>query len=60
MTMTEKEMRWAQQDIVKGSRSIADAGMRLRGTKYESDYKRLWDALTALNNRLINDIRGGQ
>lgn len=58
--MTEQQLRFAQQDLVKGSRDISSAGMRLSGTKYESDYRKLWSALDNLNARLIEDIRKGK
>ena len=58
--MNEKEMRCAQQELMKASHNISSAGMRLEGTKYEQCYRRLWNALEELNNRLVNDIRGGK
>lgn len=54
--MTTQELKWAQVSIYQGSKHIGDAGMRLRGTKYEKDFERLWCALSELNSRLINDI----
>ena len=57
---TSKELRWAQQDLLEGGRKVADAGMRLRGTKYEADYERLWKAIQRLNNKLIKEINGGK
>ena len=54
--MSIQELKWAQKSLHNGGKQIADAGMRLRGTKYEKDYEKLWDALSKLNSRLINDI----
>lgn len=34
--------------------------MRLRGTRYERDYERLWKAIQSLNNKLIKEINGGK
>lgn len=49
-------MRWAQKDIYNAGTSIAQAGLRLRGTEYEKAYKRLFKAMTVLNGMLIKDI----
>lgn len=57
---TSKELRWAQQDLSQGGRKVADAGMWLRGTKYEAEYERLWKAIQRLNNKLIKEINGGR
>ena len=57
---TPKELRLAQQDVLTAGHIIADAGMRLRGTKYERDYERLWKAIQSLNNKLVKEIRGGK
>lgn len=54
--MNKQELRFAQKTLYNGSKQIADAGMRLRGTKYEKDYERLWHALSDLNSKLITDI----
>lgn len=54
--MSNQELKWAQKSLYNGGKQIADAGMRLRGTKYEKDYEKLWHALSELNSRLINDI----
>lgn len=54
--MSTQELKWAQKSLYNGGKQISDAGMRLRGTKYEKDYEKLWDALSKLNSRLINDI----
>ena len=58
--MTEQQLRFAQQDLVKGSRDISSAGMRLSGTKYESDYRKVWSALEKLNDKLVKEIRKGK
>lgn len=54
--MTTQELKLAQKSLYNGSKAIVDAGMRLRGTKYENGYRKLWDALASLNSQLINDI----
>ena len=50
-------MRFAQKDIMNGGRTIAHAGLRLDGTKYEAQYRKMWNELQKLNNMLIEDIR---
>lgn len=57
MTLSEKEMRFAQKDIMNGGRTIAHAGLRLDGTKYEAQYRKMWNELQKLNNMLIENIR---
>lgn len=57
--MNEQQLRFAQREIFKAGDLIGSAGMRLRGTEYEQDYKKVWNALNALNDRLIRDIRKG-
>ena len=54
--MSTQELKWAQKSLYNGGKQMADAGMRLRGTKYEKDYEKLWHALSELNSRLVNDI----
>ena len=54
--MSIQELKWAQKSLHNGGKQIADAGKRLRGTKYEKDYEKLWNALSELNSRLINEI----
>ena len=56
MTLTNQELRWAQKDIYNTGRAAASAGLRLHGTKYEAEYRKLYDALTRLNQMLIKDI----
>ncbi len=56
--MEQHELKWAQKSLYNGSKSIAEAGMRLAGTKYEKPYNDLWKALEQLNNQLIKDIKG--
>lgn len=60
MTLTEQELRWAQKDIYNAGQSICSAGLRLAGTEYEADYRRLYDAMQTLNRKLIADINKGK
>lgn len=52
-----EQIKYAQQEIVKAGRELLYANMRLEGSQYESDMRRVMDALSALNKRLVNDLR---
>lgn len=56
MTLTAQELRWAQKDVYNAGKDLALAGLRLNNTKYHAQYRKVYEALTALNNALINDI----
>ncbi len=60
MLLSEKELRFAQKDIMNGGRTIAHAGLRLQGTKYEAQYRKIYDALIKLNDMLIKDIKSNK
>ncbi len=53
----KEQIKYAQQEIKKAGRELVSANMRLDGTKYESDMRKVMDALSALNTRLVNDLR---
>lgn len=52
----KQEMKWAQQDIHKASKMLVSANMRLEGTKYGSDMKKVKEGLSSLNSRLIEEL----
>ena len=52
-----EQIKFAQREIQKAGRELVSANMRLEGSKYESDMQRVMDALSALNKRLVNDLR---
>ena len=56
MTLTEKELRWAQRDVFNAGNELVSAGLRLRDTQYEKAYLRVYKALNTLNRKLIKDI----
>ena len=56
MVPTE-QIKFAQKEIQKAGRELVSANMRLEGTQYERDMRKVLDALSALNTRLINDLR---
>ena len=54
--MNKQELLFAQKSVYNAGKHLADAGMRLRETEYGKDYQKVWDALQALNRKLIDDI----
>lgn len=53
----KEQIRYAQREIQKAGRELVSANLRLEGSKYESDMRKVMDALSKLNNQLINDLR---
>lgn len=51
-----EQIKYAQQEIRKAGKELVSANMRLEGTPYENDMRKVMDALSALNNRLVNDL----
>lgn len=51
------QIKYAQQEIYKAGKELISANMRLEGTEYESDMKKVMDGLSKLNNRLIAALR---
>lgn len=52
-----EQIKFAQQEIHKAGRELVSANMRLEGTKYEKDMRKVMDAISALNTRLVDDLR---
>lgn len=52
-----EQIKFAQKEIQKAGRELVSANMRLEGSQYESDMRRVLDALSKLNTRLVNDLR---
>ena len=52
-----QQIKFAQKEILKAGRELGSANIRLADTKYMSDIRKINDALTKLNTRLVNDIR---
>ncbi len=53
----KEQIKYAQKEIQKAGRELVSANLRLEGSKYESDMRKVMDALSALNTRLVNDLR---
>ena len=54
----EREIRLAQQALMKIGKILPDVGLRLSDTQFESLYQKAKDSIVALNNALIKHIRG--
>ncbi len=54
--VSKEQIRYAQQEIRKAGKELISANMRLEGSKYENDMRKVMDAISALNKRLINDL----
>lgn len=56
----KREVVLAQKIIMKMSPMLSELGLRLDGTRFTPLYKNVKDSLVALNNALIEQIRGGK
>lgn len=54
----EREIILAQKTLMKMSPLLSDLGLRLDGTKFRLLYQDVRDSLVALNNALIQHIKG--
>lgn len=52
-----EQIKYAQQEIRKAGKELISANLRLEGTKYEKDMRKVMDAISALNTRLVDDLR---
>jgi len=55
-----REIRLAQKELFQMGKNLSSIGLRLQNTEYEPLYQRMKDAMMALNNTLIKDIRANQ
>lgn len=53
----KREYELAQKSLYNGAKLIGEAGMRLQGSKFENDYKRIWEAISNLNSSLIAEVK---
>lgn len=54
----EREIRLAQRTLCKFP--LSEVGLRLEGTQFYSQFKKVRNELVALNDALINHIRKGK
>ena len=53
----KREYELAQKSLYNGAKLIGEAGMRLQGSRFENDYKRIWEAISKLNSSLIAEVK---
>ncbi len=53
----KREYELAQKSLYNGAKLIGEAGMRLQGSRFENDYKRIWEAISNLNSSLIAEVK---
>ena len=53
----KEQIKWAQKEIYKAGKELVSANLRLEGSQYEKDMRKVMDALSALNTRLVNDLK---
>ena len=56
----EREIALAQKTLIKMNPLLSDLGLRLDGTRFRLLYMDVKDSLVALNNALIQHIKGGK
>lgn len=53
----KREYELAQKSLYNGAKLIGEAGMRLQGSRFENDYKCIWEAISNLNSSLIAEVK---
>ena len=53
----KREYELAQKSLYNGAKLIGEAGMRLQGSRFENDYKHIWEAISNLNSNLIAEVK---
>ena len=53
----KREYELAQKSLYNGAKLIGEAGMRLQGSRFENDYKRIWESISNLNSSLITEVK---
>lgn len=53
----KREYELAQKSLYNGAKLIGEAGMRLQESRFENDYKRIWEAISNLNSSLIAEVK---
>jgi len=51
-------LKQAQAELYRaGNNELQSLGLRLKGTEFESNYNRVYNAVRILNNKLIREIQ---
>ena len=56
----DREIRLAQKEVYKISSNLSSIGMRLEGTQFRDQYKRIYSEIAKLNSAMIRYINGGR
>jgi hypothetical protein len=54
----EREIQLAHKTMMKMNPLLTDLGLRLNGTRFRLLYEDVRDSIVALNNAMINHLRG--
>lgn len=54
----EREIQLAHKTMMKMNPLLTDLGLRLNGTRFRLLYQDVRDSMVALNNAMINHLRG--
>ena len=54
----DREIRIAQKELYQMGKNLSSIGLRLDGTRFYAQYRKMADAMSELNNQLIKHIRG--
>jgi len=54
----EREIQLAHKTMMKMNPLLTDLGLRLNGTRFRLLYQDVRDSIVALNNAMINHLRG--
>lgn len=55
---TDRDIRLAQKELYQMGKNLSSIGLRLDGTRFYAQYRKMADAMSELNNQLIKHIRG--
>ena len=53
-SMNTQQIKFAQKELYNMGKNLSSIGLRLDGTRYYSLYRKMADAMSELNNQLIN------
>lgn len=51
------DIQQAQKELHSVGNTLSNLGMRLEGTRFHQQYKRMWNEVIKLNDLLIDEIR---
>ena len=54
----DREIKLAQKELYQMGKNLSSIGMRLEGTAFHNQYRKMADAMVQLNNALIKHLKG--